>query len=93
MNQHEHARKLLQRIAVKSSRQLSAEQFERAVALLVDLWATATRHGITDKHWGWEINLPRAAYDVMASPLRSPERHKANRDRYRQAHQEGRHLT
>jgi hypothetical protein len=51
------------------------EHLEAAAALLVDLWTTATRHGITPNHPAWTFHLPRAALDTISATRkqRSPQ--------------------
>ena len=48
-------------------RHVTEEYLERAAALLVDLWATAARHGITPDH----THLPRAAFDTITAAIRA----------------------
>jgi hypothetical protein len=43
---------------------------EAAAVLLVDLWAAATRHGITPQHRAWTFHLPRTALDVTVAVRR-----------------------
>jgi hypothetical protein len=48
------------------------EDLETAAALLVDLWAAATRHGITPDHPAWTFHLPRAALDTISAARKQP---------------------
>jgi hypothetical protein len=53
------------------------EDIEAAAKLLVDLWVTASRHGITADHPAWNFHLPRAALDTISAGHRkavSPSR-------------------
>lgn len=59
--------KALAAVQQVSGGRLNEAQQQAAAALLVDLWATAARHGITPKQWGWRRHLPRAAVDTIAA--------------------------
>jgi hypothetical protein len=61
---HDKAETAVQEVA---SVRLNKEQKQAAAALLVDLWAVASRHGITPDQWGWRRHLPRAAVDTIAA--------------------------
>lgn len=65
------ARALLDSLAAQRrtrGQPIPADQLDRATALLVELWTTAARHGITPNHWGYTLHLPRAALDTISAP-------------------------
>ena len=71
----DHARTVINELAAdRRSRgaTIAAPQLEAAAALLVDLWAAATRHGIDPAHRAWTTYLPRAALD--AATAKSPKK-------------------
>jgi hypothetical protein len=52
--------------AAASRRALYAPSvLQEAAALLTDLWAAGERHNVTSKEWGWTVNLPGGALDVI----------------------------
>jgi hypothetical protein len=62
---------------------VTADQLDRAAALLVDLWTAAARHGITPDHWGYTLHLPRAALDTISAPRPKAKRsHSGGRTRH-----------
>ncbi|MFD7867598.1 hypothetical protein [Streptomyces sp. NPDC059783] len=46
---------------------------EHAAELLTDLWAAGERHGVTASEWGWSVDLPSGALDVVARPYERPK--------------------
>jgi hypothetical protein len=69
-----HARAFLEPIAAtrRSRGWLVTDQhLQRAAALLVDLWAAASAHGIPPDQPGHHTHLPRAAFDTIAAAIRA----------------------
>ncbi|MGW1037860.1 hypothetical protein ACWD4Z_37450 [Streptomyces antibioticus] len=46
---------------------------EHAAELLTELWAAGERHGVTASEWGWSVDLPSGALDVVARPYERPK--------------------
>lgn len=47
---------------------------EHAAELLTDLWAAGERHGVTASDWGWSVDLPSGALDVVSRRYERPEK-------------------
>lgn len=72
MSALDHARAVISDLAADRRGRgatITADQLEAAAALLVDLWAAATRHGIDPGHRAWTTYLPRAAIDSTTTKV------------------------
>jgi hypothetical protein len=52
-------------------RLVTDQHLQRAAALLTDLWAAASAHGLTPDQPGYHTHLPRAAFDTIAAAIRA----------------------
>jgi hypothetical protein len=77
MSNLHHARQAIDAIAADRRARgghIPPDHIEAAAALLLELWAAATRHGIRPDHPGHTLHLPRAALDTVGARARRRQR-------------------